>query len=186
MTTEPTPQDDLTGWSASLLLPDAAIDSGSGQDELPLEAARYGFAAGGYSLLLEQETPCEVLDADRVSPLPYTPRWLLGLINVRGNLVPVFDLVTLSDSHADLQRADISRKYFLIVDRDDRMAGFVIEQLPRVVHVSKAQPVHIPRLNALLQPHVSDALSVDGTTWLEFHHRNFLQALSDTLGLRNR
>mgnify|MGYP003952499105 CR=1 FL=1 len=67
---------------------DAAARCGIGVD-LP-----DGTALG---LLLPPGDVAELVRGARVSAVPNTPSWFVGLINRRGNLVPVFDLLHYFD-----------------------------------------------------------------------------------------
>ena len=51
---------------------------------------RYGFLAGPLGLLVAEGTTGEVLDDAVIYPGPNTAEWLLGMVNQRGSLVPVF------------------------------------------------------------------------------------------------
>ena len=181
----------LGSWSASLQLkglsaqdsPQQIIDAADAAEAH--ESVRYGFMVGGTALLLEPETPCEVMDRERVSRLPYTPQWFVGLVNVRGNLVPIFDLERLYAEDHQGGASSARQRYFLVVDRDERMAGFLSDHLPKAVRISGARPAPIPRINPLMQSHVREAMVVDGTTWLEFAHRDFLEAMAQNLANPN-
>ena len=52
---------------------------------------RFGFRVGSIGLLVPAGMLSELVDDTEVYPLPTTPAWFHGLINLRGGLVPVFD-----------------------------------------------------------------------------------------------
>ena len=58
-------------------------------NEAPL---RYGFTVGKVALLMRSDCMSEVVKPPPIYPIPNTPPWLSGILNLRGNLVPVFDL----------------------------------------------------------------------------------------------
>lgn len=44
----------------------------------------------------------EIKDVEKCTPIPNTPSWTLGVINLRGSVVPIFDLRTMFfDYHSD-------------------------------------------------------------------------------------
>ena len=53
---------------------------------------RYGFRVGSLNLLIDADTGSEVIRVQSLSSLPGSAPWLLGLINLRANLAPIFDL----------------------------------------------------------------------------------------------
>ncbi|HSR62107.1 MAG TPA: chemotaxis protein CheW, partial [Gammaproteobacteria bacterium] len=63
--------------------------------EEELKHIRYGFRIAGQNLLFEKTVPCEAIQNSLIYPVPNTPVWLSGLINLRGNLIPVIDLSSL-------------------------------------------------------------------------------------------
>ncbi len=137
------------------------------------QRARYGFRVGGIGLLVGQDTVSEVMEQTPVYPLPNTPSWMLGLVNLRGNLVPVFDLkrfLELEDG------ADLEKRRLLILDQSDKAVGVLIDGLPRVANTSHTL-LRLPPLPAVLQAHVAKAYVQDNLVWLEFDHQGFFRAL---------
>ncbi|HRD66887.1 MAG TPA: chemotaxis protein CheW [Candidatus Competibacter sp.] len=136
--------------------------------------ARYGFRIGGIGLLIGQDTTSEVLEQASIYPIPNTPPWFLGLVNLRGNLVPIFDTKQF------LELADGSvkgeKRRLLILDQGDKVAGILIDGLPQVAMTSHALS-RLPPLPTALRNHVAGAYAQDDVIWLEFDHQGFFQAL---------
>lgn len=138
------------------------------------QRARYGFRIGGINLLVGQDTVSEVLEQTLIYPLPNAPPWMLGLINLRGNLAPVFDVkrfLDLGDGAADQEK-----RRLLIFDHGDKAVGILIDGLPRLAVASQALS-RLPPLPASLRIHVTKAYAQDDIVWLEFDHQDFFQAL---------
>ncbi|MBK7540716.1 MAG: chemotaxis protein CheW [Candidatus Competibacter sp.] len=139
--------------------------------------ARYGFRIGGLGLLIGQDTTSQVLEHTQVYPLPNTPVWLLGLINLRGNLTPIFDI----KDFLQLENQDTSEKRrLLILDQAEKAVGILIDGLP---HTAMTQHVltRLPPLPAVLEPYVAKAYAQDAMIWLEFDHQGFFQTLGGLL-----
>lgn len=137
------------------------------------QRARYGFRVGGIGLLVSQDTVSEVLEQAPVYPLPNTPPWLLGLVNLRGNLAPVFDV----KQFLELEDGAVQEKRrLLILDQGDKAVGVLIDGLPQTAIASHALS-RLPPLPAALQAHVAKAYVQDDLVWLEFDHQGFFQAL---------
>jgi chemotaxis signal transduction protein len=56
------------------------------------ETFRYGFRIAELGFLIPQGAHSTFIESAAVFPVPNTINWLRGLANVRGNMVPVFDL----------------------------------------------------------------------------------------------
>ena len=56
---------------------------------------RFGFRVGQLRLLIKPRTHSEVVAQPHIYPIPNVPPWFLGVINLRGNLLPVFALQQL-------------------------------------------------------------------------------------------
>lgn len=142
------------------------------------QRARYGFRIGGLGLLIGQDTTSQVLEHTQVYPLPNTPAWLLGLINLRGNLTPIFDIkdfLQLED-----QQGTSEKRRLLILDQAEKAVGILIDGLP---HTAMTQHVltRLPPLPAALEPYVAKAYAQDAMIWLEFDHQGFFQTLGGLL-----
>jgi chemotaxis signal transduction protein len=168
--------------SCALLAPSTALTRFAPPAGMPLapvqardeQAVRYGFRASSLGLLIRPGTGSEVLDARGIAALPNAPRWLAGVMNLRGNPVPVFDLCAA----LDLARNDDSHKSMvLVLDKGDRAAGLLIDGLPRVV--PPGRPIDPPSaLPARLAPFATRALATGDGVWLEFDHAGFLTSLA--------
>ena len=137
------------------------------------QRARYGFRVGGISLLVGQDTVSEVLEQTLIYPLPNTPPWMLGLINLRGNLVPVFDVKRFLDLE---DSADQDKRRLLVFDQGDKAVGILIDGLPQIAATGHALS-RLPPLPIALRTHVTKAYAQDDVVWLEFDHQGFFRAL---------
>jgi len=152
----------------------AAMDISIHDYELP----RYGFNIHDFGLLISPETLCEVMKIFEVYPIPNTKDWMHGLVNVRGNLVPVFDLPLL----LGLSDLPMLHESLLVVDNGSESAGILIDGLPRPcdtrnwVKLSQAPSVPAP-----LADHITEAFTNDNLTWFGFNHREFFKNLRSSV-----
>ncbi len=130
--------------------------------------ARYGFRVGELGLLIDPDTGSEVLSVPAVTPLPDAPPGFSGLINLRGNLVPLYELRVL----LGLGRPAQADSKVLVFGQGEQAVGVVIDGYPSAL--SALRPLaHLPPLPDALQPHVLAGHMQDGTVWLEFNHASF-------------
>lgn len=152
-----------------------------GQDVGRARNLRYGYALGSFRILIGKQVPCEVVPETAIYPLPNTPQWVLGMINLRGNLVPIFDLRKRLLPEA----ANSGERRLLILDRGTRAAGIFIDGLPQALEINDADPAQLAEIPAglpvTLRDNLRGAYSCAGTTWLEIDHRGlFFQLAGDT------
>lgn len=125
---------------------------------------RYGFRIGRYQLLHDLNLPVELGESPRCYPLPNSDIWFRGLTNLRGNLVPVFDLTSLLETES----ADSRRQMLLVIGSGDRSAGLIIDGTPMQISVDTTHQVEDPDdVPGLLREHVRAVYRFAGTLWLE-------------------
>ncbi len=135
---------------------------------------RYGVWLNRIGLLIPPHTPSEVMDEMPIYPLPNTADWFSGLCNLRGNIIPVYDLVSLFG----FRKGSADKHYLLVLDKGERAVGMLAKALPqlRVIdeHLTMANRPPIPQH---LEAHVSKAYIIDQKVWLDFDHEGFFGAI---------
>ncbi len=143
---------------------------------------RYGIRVGGIGLLIGARVPSEFILPVPVSRVPNTPGWFAGLMNLRGALVPVFDLESLVGVDEDAAQPAVadSRLLFLVFDHGERAAALKIHGFPQSLSGLKALD-EMPPAPSPLDECVSEALVENGSAWLEFDHVRLFEAFSARL-----
>lgn len=166
--------------TAEWLLPSVALDRFEPPANMVLgavvenEVGRYGFKIGSLGLLIQQGSGSEVMQLPTMWTLPGAPPWLLGLINLRGNLVPVFELRLLLGLG---QRASDEKPLVLVFDQGDKAVGILIDDFPRPLSALSKLP-NLPQLPTALHGHVQAGYVKDEMIWLEFDHGSFFEEIS--------
>ncbi len=144
--------------------------------EEAVERKRYGFCIGTFGLLIQADVGSEVIRPEAISSLPGSAPWLLGLLNLRGNLVPVFDLnLLLGVAKPTESRAML----VLILDKGENAIGMLIDGFPQPL--SALQKIaNLPALPAALQEHVHAGYVKEERVWLEFNHASFFEKLTNS------
>ena len=137
------------------------------------EAGRYGFKIGSLGLLIQPGVGSEVMQMPTVWTLPGAPPWLLGLINLRGSLVPVYDLKLVLGLEA---RSSNAKSLVLVFDQGDKAVGILIDDFPKPLAGLNLLP-NLPHLPTALDGHVHAGYVKDEMIWLEFDHETFLKGL---------
>ena len=158
----------LSRFKAKPILTSVNVDS----QELLLgqRPARFGFRLGSYGLLLGAQVTSEVLEPLTVYRVPNTSAEWLGLVNLRGNLVPVYDLSAI----LGWPRDESVKSMMLFLGQGQEMLGIKIDGLPQVPTLD--QPLHrLPALPKNLQAYADQAYIDQGITWVEFDYKGFFR-----------
>ena len=139
--------------------------------QIAMEIPRFGFRIGQIHFLIQTDTLSEVITQTPIYPMPNVPRWFVGVMNLRGNLIPVFDLHHLLETGESAQNQTV-----LVLDRGSDGIGILIDGLPHAVRLGEALH-NIPPLHETLQEHVTTAYTSESGIWLDFDHRDFFTAL---------
>ncbi len=83
----------------------------------------------------------EVLKMIRVTPLPRSLDFVEGVINLRGEVIPVIDLRKRFNLPA-VERTDESR--IIIVEVEERMVGLTVDSVSEVIRLSNKQIQEAP------------------------------------------
>lgn len=115
----------------------------------------------------------EIKAWDGCTPLPNTPSHVLGVLNLRGTIVPIYDL----RSHFGVENRDIGdRHVVMILYIGQRLAGLVADAVSDILSVSEDQIQEIPQLSTHSAPRkVEQTISEEDNT--EFHNFNMLSGI---------
>jgi twitching motility protein PilI len=136
---------------------------------------RIGFLMGNVGLLIAQQAISELSELLEICPIPYTANWLLGLINLRGNLVPVFDLHQL----LQMERSKEVLGKLLILGQGPSAGAIVIEELPRHLTFAETDKLNsLPPMPAIIKPFTLSGYEKNGQIWFNFDHLGFFEHLA--------
>jgi purine-binding chemotaxis protein CheW len=83
----------------------------------------------------------EIIGQMAITPVPGTPRYIRGVINLRGKIIPVMDL----KAKFGMSGTDITDRTCIIVVRMDRlMMGILVDRLTEVSNVSAQEIEETP------------------------------------------
>jgi twitching motility protein PilI len=142
----------------------------------PDDIVRQAFRIGQMRLLAPFDVSSELVDMPSIYPLPRMPANLLGLVNLHGRIVPLFDLAALFET-THLPR---EKRMVLVIGHGDDAAGIVIDGLPRRLVFRPENRIVTPALPAAAAG-AAIATYVQGTdAWHEFNYGELLSQLVST------
>ena len=90
-----------------------------------------GFSLMGRRFVSPMDEISEMLEVPPFTRLPGVQPWVRGVANVRGRLLPLFDLAAFFDSKISGQR---KQRRVLILDREDIYSGLIVDQVYGMQH----------------------------------------------------
>ena len=159
-----------------LMLPSEALNRAFDLSEEQLETSRrlpagdaarplHGFKVGNLGLLLPTNTVSELFQDLAYCRLPNTPAALVGMANVRGDIVPLFDLNKLFRMPAGGKH---HWRFLIVRNEDEEAVGIRVEGLPTRLTLSTRNKLKtLPLLPESLRPHVRACYQLDNI-WVEW------------------
>jgi purine-binding chemotaxis protein CheW len=90
------------------------------------------FIVGDEEYGLDIQRVKEVIRISEITRLPRAPSFVKGIINLRGNVIPIIDL----RDKFDLEEQDYTATTrVIVVDVDDRLVGMVVDAASQVVRI---------------------------------------------------
>jgi len=85
----------------------------------------------GVDILMVQE----IIRSAKVTAVPNSPEFVEGVINLRGNIIPVVDL--RKRLYLYNEASEKRRSWILILNISDRIVGFIVDQVTHVIKVAE-------------------------------------------------
>ncbi|HLA73553.1 MAG TPA: chemotaxis protein CheW [Steroidobacteraceae bacterium] len=151
----------------------AALAAPAAGAENPDEIVRQAFRIGHMRLLAPFASASELVEMPNVYPLPRMPENLLGLVNLHGRIVPLFDLAALFETE-HLAR---ERRMLLVIGHGNDAAGIVIDGLPRRMAFMPESQIVPPALSQAAATAVIATYRQGPDAWFEFDYAQLLEQL---------
>lgn len=136
---------------------------------------RYGFRIGACRFVHDLSLAVELIELTRCYDLPNSNAWFSGLINLRGNLVPVFDLSSLLGVTGPAG----NRQMLLVIGSGERVAALVIDGTPDHISIDAGsrinEPQHVPEV---LQECLKGAYEYAGEIWYQLDYEGLFESLA--------
>jgi len=78
----------------------------------------------------------EIIRAAQITPVPNSPDFVEGVINLRGNIIPVVDLRKRLNLYTG--KIDQEDNWILILDIDSRITGFIVDSVTGVLKIQES------------------------------------------------
>lgn len=143
----------------------------SASETAPQILQRYGFKVGSIGCIFESNVEVEVVVNLSICAIPHTVKWMVGVVNLRGNLTPVYDFKLLFSNQ------ETKSKFFLVLGKGKRSVAILIDEPPvntgDIVKVSDNNDCPISLVN-----HIISTFEGVDRFWYEFDKDSFFTGLS--------
>lgn len=138
---------------------------------------RHGVTIGSFNVLLPADTVSEVIKGANVFQVPKTAAWVKGLLNLRGNLVPVFDLA----DHFEPEAPKPDSPQTLAIGKGDDAIALVVDGIPKLASTDHAISYTALPLPEGIRNRVRAAYMEGDSMWLEIDLPSLIESLTDEM-----
>lgn len=143
---------------------------------------REGFRIGDLALMIRYEDGSELADLPPTYRLPNAPDWFVGVANLHGLLVPVFDLAT----YLGIARNEAAKPMLLVLGHGIDAAGVVVDGLPERLRIRREERADGAPIPSGLEGSVTQTYWAHGMPWMDLNAMALLNKLSDELAGTNQ
>jgi len=113
---------------------DKVIAPEKGSAHRTLQIVVFKLGQEEYGLHIDQIK--EVVITPNITRMPQTPSYVMGVANIRGNVIAIFDLEDRFNLTRNIQKQ--GSKYTLVVEGEDVKMGLLVNEVPNTVSVNTA------------------------------------------------
>lgn len=125
-----------------------------------------GFRIGEDQLIAPMDEVAEILELPEFTVVPGVKSWVIGVANVRGNLLPLMDLkgYLLGEDIKQRRKGKV-----IVINYKGFNTGLVVEEVSGMKHFSKKNEVtELPAMHSRVLPYVNRAFVLDNYFWPVF------------------
>lgn len=152
--------------SDEIIFPDSEIDR---------PFVRYGYKIADMNFLVPEDIVSEVIQMPNIFNLPNSPAWIEGLINIRGNIIPVMNVSKfLNNSKTD------KRKNILVLNKSDSNStiAIIINGLPVSLEHNDSKTT-VAKYSESLLDYIDEGFRQNNADWVEFNPQKLFKTLAN-------
>jgi chemotaxis signal transduction protein len=138
---------------------------------------RQGFRVGHLALMIRFDAGSSLTDLPATRRLPNSPAWFIGMANLNGALIPVFDLA----HYLGVDASAPAKPMLLVLGHGDDAAGIVIDGLPQRLRAGPDDRLADAATPTALAGCVGATWWAAERLWIDLRVDALLQRLSDEL-----
>ena len=138
---------------------------------------RQGFCIGSLNLMIGYADGSELTELPAVYRLPSAPQWLLGMANLHGMLIPVFDLAR----QFGIDRDAPAKPMLLVLAHGADSTGILIDGLPERLRWDASDIADVATVPEALAAVVQQAVLIGERLWFDLDTTALLAGLEQAL-----
>ncbi len=149
---------------------------------------RQGFCVADYNFMIRFEDGNQIMQMPEVYPVPNAPSWFLGISNIHGRTIAVFDLknyfngnTQVTNHNQVVNKKQTTQSMLFIIGHGEDVAGLVIEGIPQRLDIDETDKVLDYSIANELQSYTNEVYSLESKIWYDLNCLNFLDAIETKL-----
>jgi twitching motility protein PilI len=143
------------------------------QEAIQTSWSGIGFSLLGQRMLAPLGDVIEMMPVPETTKLPGVQDWVMGLANVRGRLLPLFDLEAFFGSKLGGNKL---RQRVLVIEMGDLYAGLVVNEVYGMQVMPEGSEIEeVPEAVGHLSPYSTGAFDREGLVWVAFSPQNLIR-----------
>jgi len=142
-------------------------------DQIDEEWVGLGFRIGDSKLMASMSDIKEILDLPEFTLVPGVKSWIVGVANVRGNLLPIMDMKGF------LLGEDIKQRHkgrVIVINYKGFDTGLIVEEVYGMRHFREGDTTEeIPQVQEEITPYIERAFQQDDEYWPVFSFNQMTQ-----------
>jgi len=142
------------------------------EDDIKSKWSGIGFRIGDFNYVVSMEFVREVMKFPMLSQVPGSKEWVRGIANVRGNLLPIFDL----QGFLGKMLTSVKRETrVLSISKDEMNAGLVVDEVYGMKYFDQ---IHFdPKIgyDVRWQSYYKGGYSQEGENWIVFNMQQLIE-----------
>jgi len=130
-----------------LILPSEALSSFKMLIDIDVEETTksfdqfHSFMVGNIGMLIDDTQFCEIIDNNNICKIPLTPQWFKGILNLRGNSVPIVNLNEYYGIKSSRKKRN-DKYHILAIGKGKDLCGIEIPNLPSKISFKKSNIIN--------------------------------------------
>ncbi|QMU62087.1 MAG: hypothetical protein GKR92_10430 [Gammaproteobacteria bacterium] len=136
----------------------------------------YGIKFNTLHILIDKNTPSELLEDNSVFPIPLAADWIIGVANIRGDIIPIIDIE--KTVLGETKNINANSNNIMIIGKGEDAIGLLLDQLPMLISVADDAKLNdYSNLPKIIQEYVEYAYTHDDQKWVCINFPLFIQSL---------
>jgi twitching motility protein PilI len=135
-------------------------------EELKVYWSGIGFSLEGKNYVAPLDETAEILKIPSYTNVPGVKKWLRGVANVRGKLLPVLDLLGFLNGN---KQSNIKTRRLLVIEKNSLYSGVIVDKVYGMQHFDTDDfSESVIEENTATLPYITGYYSRDGEIWRVF------------------